>query len=93
MIASFGDKDTEKLARGIRVRRFVSFERVALRKLRQLQVSASLDDLRIPPGNRLEPLKGNLEGWHSIRINDQFRIIFQWQDGNAEHVRIVDYHS
>lgn len=93
MIASFGDKDTEKLARGIRVRRFVSFERVALRKLRQLQVSASLDDLRIPPGNRLEPLRGNLEGWHSIRINDQFRIIFQWQDGNAEHVRIVDYHS
>lgn len=93
MIASFGDKDTEKLARGIRVRRFVSFERVALRKLRQLQVSASLDDLRIPPGNRLEPLKGNLEGWHSIRINDQFRIIFQWQDGNAEHVQIVDYHS
>ena len=93
MIASFGDKDTEKLARGIRVRRFVSCERVALRKLRQLQVSASLDDLRIPPGNRLEPLKGNLEGWHSIRINDQFRIIFQWQDGNAEHVQIVDYHS
>lgn len=93
MIASFGDKDTEKLARGIRVRRFVSFERVALRKLRQLQVSSSLDDLCIPPGNRLEPLKGNLEGWHSIRINDQFRIIFQWQDGNAEHVQIVDYHS
>lgn len=93
MIASFEDKDTEKLARGIRVRRFVSFERVALRKLRQLQVSASLDDLRIPPGNRLESLKGNLEGWHSIRINDQFRIIFQWQDGNAEHVQIVDYHS
>lgn len=93
MIASFGDKDTEKLARGIRVRRFVSFERVALRKLRQLQVSASLDDLRIPPGNRLESLKGNLEGWHSIRINDQFRIVFQWQDGNAEHVQIVDYHS
>ncbi len=93
MIASFGDKDTEKLARGIRVRRFVSFERVALRKLRQLQVSVSLDDLRIPPGNRLESLKGNLEGWHSIRINDQFRIIFQWQDGNAEHVQIVDYHS
>lgn len=93
MIASFGDKDTEKLARGIRVRRFVSFERVALRKLRQLQVSSSLDDLCIPPGNRPEPLKGNLEGWHSIRINDQFRIIFQWQDGNAEHVQIVDYHS
>lgn len=93
MIASFGDKDTEKLARGIRVRRFVSFERVALRKLRQLQVSASLDDLRIPPGNRLESLTGNLKGWHSIRINDQFRIIFQWQDGNAEHVQIVDYHS
>ena len=93
MIASFGDKDTEKLARGIRVRRFVSFERVALRKLRQLQVSVSLDDLRIPPGNRLESLTGNLKGWHSIRINDQFRIIFQWQDGNAEHVQIVDYHS
>ena len=93
MIASFGDKDTEKLARGIRVRRFVSFERVALRKLRQLQVSASLDDLRCPPGNRLESLTGNLKGWHSIRINDQFRIIFQWQDGNAEHVQIVDYPS
>lgn len=93
MIASFGDKDTEQLARGIRVRRFVSFERVALRKLRQLQVSASLDDLRIPPGNRLESLKGNLEGWYSIRINDQFRVIFQWQDGNAEHAQIVDYHS
>ncbi len=92
MIASYADKDTEKLSLGYRVRAFVSFERVALRKLRQLQAAAALDDLRVPPGNRLEALKGNRAGQYSIRINDQFRVCFAWRDGAAHDVEIVDYH-
>ena len=92
MIASFKDKDTETLASGKRVPRFASFERVALRKLRQLQVSNVLDDLRVPPGNLLETLKGNCEGQCSIRINDQYRICFRWTSAGAEDVEIVDYH-
>lgn len=92
MIRSFADRDTELLAQGRRVRRFAAFERVALRKLRQLQIASCLQDLRIPPGNRLEALKGDRTGQHSIRVNDQFRICFRWTHGAAEDVEIVDYH-
>lgn len=92
MIRTFKDRDTERLASGLRVARFVPFERVALRKLRQLQVALTLADLRVPPGNRLEVLEGDRAGSYSIRINDQFRICFKWVDGGAEDVEIVDYH-
>ena len=92
MIASFKDKDAEQLASGIRVARLVPIERVALRKLRQLQVALTLDDLRVPPGNHLEALKGDREGQHSIRINDRLRICFRWSERGAEDVEIVDYH-
>jgi proteic killer suppression protein len=92
MIVSFKDGDTEKLAGGRRVARFVKFEAVARRKLRQLEIAGRLDDLRVPPGNRLEPLKGDRAGQHSIRINDQYRICFIWTAGGPEEVEIVDYH-
>lgn len=92
MIASFKDKDTEHLAQGMRVKRFEAFERIARRKLRQLEIALSLDDLRIPPGNRLEALKGNRCGQYSIRINDQHRVCFRWTEAGAEEVEIVDYH-
>ena len=92
MIASFKDQDAEKLAKGIRVKRFVSFERVARRKLRQLEIALTLDDLRVPPGNRLEALKGDRDGCYSIRINDQFRLCFRWTTAGAQDVEIVDYH-
>lgn len=92
MIISFKCRDTEKLANGRRVKRFVNFERVALRKLRQLQVATQLDDLKVPPGNRLEPLTGNRRGQYSIRINEQFRVCFRWTAAGAEDVEIVDYH-
>ncbi len=92
MIVSFKGGDTEKLAGGRRVKRFVNIEAVARRKLRQLEVAGRLDDLRVPPGNRLEPLKGDRAGQHSIRINDQYRVCFRWTAGGAEDVEIVDYH-
>ncbi len=92
MIVSFKCKDTRALANRERVRRFINIERVALRKLRQLQLSQCLEDLRIPPGNRLEALKGGRSGQSSIRINDQFRICFCWTVSGAEDVEIVDYH-
>ena len=92
MIRSFKCTDTEKLAAGRRVRRFVNIERVALRKLRQLQIANRLDDLRVPPGNRLEALKGDRRGLYSIRINDQYRLCFRWTRAGAEEVEIVDYH-
>jgi proteic killer suppression protein len=92
MIQSFADKDTERLARRERVRRFVNFERVALRKLAMVQAAHVLDDLRVPPGNRLEALKGDRAGQHSIRINDQYRICFVWKKDGAHDVEIVDYH-
>ena len=66
--------------------------RVAQRKLQYLNVAAVLSDLKVPPGNRLEALKGDLRGYHSIRINDQWRVVFRWNDGNAEDVKILDYH-
>jgi proteic killer suppression protein len=92
MIISFRDTDTEVLAGGRRVKRFAAFESVARRKLRQLQIAGRLDDLRVPPGNRLEALKGNRAGQHSIRINDQYRICFVWTAAGPEDVEIVDYH-
>ena len=92
MIVSFRDADTERLAHGIRVRRFVNIESVARRKLRQLEIAGVLDDLRVPPGNRLEALKGDRAGQHSIRVNDQFRICFRWTQAGPEDVEIVDYH-
>ena len=92
MIISFRDSDTEALAGGTRVRRFVAFESVARRKLRQLQIAGRLDDLRVPPGNRLEALKGDRAGQHSIRINDQYRVCFRWTPAGPEDVEIVDYH-
>lgn len=92
MIRSFACQDTEALSFGKRVKRWVNIERAALRKLEQLHVSARLDDLRVPPGNRLEALKGNRAGQHSIRINDQWRVCFIWKDDAAHAVEIVDYH-
>jgi proteic killer suppression protein len=92
MIRSFRCPDTELLASGTRVRRFVNIEDVARRKLRQLQIAARLDDLRVPPGNRLEALRGGRIGQYSIRINGQFRICFRWADSGFEDVEIVDYH-
>lgn len=92
MIVSFADPDTERLANGSRVKRFVAFESVARRKLRQLEIAGRLDDLRVPPGNRLEALKGDRSGQHSIRINDQYRVCFMWTRAGAENVEIVDYH-
>mgnify|MGYP002401646585 FL=1 len=92
MIESFKCTDTEALSRGDRVRRFVNFATVAQRKLRQLQIAGCLDDLRVPPGNRLEALNGNRAGQHSIRINDQWRVCFRWTAAGAQDVEIVDYH-
>ncbi len=92
VIASFRDKHTERLFRRERVKRFERFERVALRKLVQIHAAATLDDLRIPLHNRLEALKGDRAGQYSIRINDQFRVCFIWNNGNAERVEITNYH-
>lgn len=92
MIVSFRDSDTEALALGQRVRRFVNIETVARRKLRQLQIAGRISDLRVPPGNRLEALKGTRAGQHSIRVNDQYRVCFRWTVAGAEDVEIVDYH-
>jgi proteic killer suppression protein len=92
MIVSYRDDETQRLAEGWRVRRFVSIEAVARRKLRQLQIAASLGDLRVPPGNRLEALKGDRRGQYSVRINDQYRLCFRWTVAGAEDVEIVDYH-
>ena len=92
MIRSFQCPDTKRLAQGWAVPRFQAFERVARRKLRQLEIADCLDDLRIPPGNRLEALRGDRLGQHSIRINDQFRLCFLWLDAGPEAVEIVDYH-
>ena len=91
-IRSFRCPETEALFRGQRVARWVNIERAALRKLEQLSWSSVLDDLRVPPGNRLEALKGGRKGQYSIRINDQWRVCFVWTPDGAADVEIVDYH-
>lgn len=90
-IKSFKCADTQTLFKLGRVARFVNFERPALRKLKQLDLAVSIEDMRVPPGNRLEPLHKDRAGQWSVRINDQFRLCFRWQDG-AHDVEIVDYH-
>jgi toxin HigB-1 len=92
VIVSFRCSDTEALSAGQRVRRFVSIETVARRKLRQLQIAGRLQDLRIPPGNRLQELKGDRAGQYSIRVNDQYRVCFRWTLAGPADVEIVDYH-
>jgi proteic killer suppression protein len=93
MILSFGSKDTEKVWNGFRIRKpSIELQEIARRKLRMLNNSLSLNDLRIPPSNRLEKLSGRLKEYHSIRINDQWRIIFKWNKSNATEVEIIDYH-
>lgn len=96
MIRSFSNKLTEDLYHGRgtkRARRVARGVRRAVeRKLDMLEAAVRLDDLRAPPGNRLEVLRGDLDGFHSIRVNDQWRIVFRWSDGGADEVRLVDYH-
>jgi len=92
MIRSFGDKLTEALFKDERVRQFEGIARKAKRKLEAVNAASRLDDLMIPPANRLEKLKGNLKEFHSIRINDQWRLIFKWVNGEPHEVRIIDYH-
>jgi proteic killer suppression protein len=92
VIKTFRCADTQALARGDRVKRFANIASVARRKLRQLEIAERLDDLRVPPGNRLEPLSGARAGQHSIRVNDQYRLCFRWTPGGAEDVEIVDHH-
>jgi proteic killer suppression protein len=92
VIRSFRDRDTEELFHRQASRRWVSIARVALRRLRLLNRASTLDDLRVPPGNRLEALKGGRAGQYSIRVNDQYRICFHWKDGDARDVELTDYH-
>jgi proteic killer suppression protein len=93
MIKSFRDRDTERLFNRHPVKKLgADVQRSALRKLRMLDAATVLEDLRVPPGNRLERLKGDREGQHSIRINRQWRICFRWRSGDAYDVEIVDYH-
>lgn len=93
MILSFGDKETESIWNGERIKNLpLEMQYVGRRKLRMLNNSQNINDLRIPPSNRLEKLGGNLKDFYSIRINDQWRIIFQWKEGQSEQVKIVDYH-
>jgi len=91
VIKSFADRDVDRLFQDEDVRRFRAIERIARRKLLLLDAVTRLEDLRVPPGNRLEALRGDRQGQFSIRINDQWRICFRWSDG-AEDVEIVDYH-
>ena len=93
MITSFGSKETEKIWNGIRVKKMpIEIQNIGRRKLRMLNNSQNIADLRIPPSIRLEKLTGNLNGFYSIRINKQWRIILTWEKGNASEVEIIDYH-
>jgi proteic killer suppression protein len=93
MILSFGSKETQKIWDGERVKKIPNeIQQIGRRKLRMLNNSQNLTDLQVPPSNKLEKLKGSLKEFYSIRINDQWRIIFQWSSGNASSVEIIDYH-
>jgi proteic killer suppression protein len=93
VIRSFRDRETERLFDRQRIRKLgADVQRIALRKLRQLDAAVALADLRVPPGNQLEKLRGDRQGQHSIRVNDQWRICFRWVGGDAHDVEIVDYH-
>ena len=93
MILSFSCKETEKVSLGQFSKAWnINIRRVAMRKLDYLDSAISLDDLRVPPSNRLHPLKGHLKGYHSISINMKWRIVFIWRGGNAHNVKITDYH-
>jgi proteic killer suppression protein len=93
VIRNFADKEAEKIRDGVPSRRLpADIQQVARRKLRMLDNALTLEDLRIPPANRLEALKSDRKGQHSIRINDQWRLCFRWKDGDAHDVEIVDYH-
>ena len=93
MIKGFGDKETEKIWNGTRSRKLPNeIQEIGRRKLRMLHNSQDLQDLKIPPSNRLDKLGGKLKAYHSIRINNQLRIVFKWKSGNAFEVEIIDYH-
>jgi len=93
VILSFRDSDTEKIFKRVYCRKYAAeLQKTALRKLLLIHGSTDVNDLRVPPGNRLEALKDDRKGQYSIRINDQFRICFEWKNGNAFNVEIVDYH-
>ena len=93
MIVSFGDKTTQKIWDGEWVKSFsTDIQEITRRKLRMLNNSVDIKDLMIPPSNRLEKLKGRLKDFYSIRVNDQWRIIFRWENGNAYNVELIDYH-
>ena len=93
MIRSFGDKDTESIYDNDRVRKYsTELQAATRRKLRMIDIAGRLDNLRVPPNNRLEKLRGDLEGFWSIRVNRQYRIVFRWQDADAFDVRLTDYH-
>jgi toxin HigB-1 len=94
MILSFGSKETEKIWNGDRVRNLSNdIQQIGRRKLRMLNNSQNLADLRIPPSNKLEKLSGKMSEFYSIRINDQWRVVFKWEDNNAYEVTIIDYHK
>jgi proteic killer suppression protein len=94
MITSFGSKETEKIWDGDRVKNLPpEIQQIGRRKLRMLNNSQNLTDLKIPPANKLEKLSGKMCDFHSIRINDQWRIVFKWEDGSANEVTIMDYHK
>ena len=93
MIKGFGNKETEKIWNGLRSKMLPSeIQQIGRRKLRMLNNSQDIQDLRIPPSNRLEKLSGKLKSYYSIRINNQWRIMFKWENGNASEVEIIDYH-
>ncbi|HEV7230506.1 MAG TPA: type II toxin-antitoxin system RelE/ParE family toxin [Bacteroidia bacterium] len=93
MILSFGSKETRKIWEGERIKGLsLDLQEIGRRKLRMLNNSQNIADLQIPPSNRLEKLKGNLKDFYSIRINDQWRVVFKWSNGNATEVQIMDYH-